>query len=620
MFNLDMGRRPLAAASGRAAVQARSGTRGDRAPASVWTFAACALLITGALACTRRPPRPLPVPPAAVPSVARFETVLQPAFVARSSGGATTDVAISPDGTRLVYVGRRGSTQQLYTRAVSELNVTAIPGTEDAIGPFFSPDGRWIGFGAGGELRKVSVAGGPPQTLCAARGFLGASWETTEDIVFSLADAPGLQRVSAEGGPLVTLTVPIVPRGEIVQRTPQLLPGGKQVLFSEFGGAAPADGQIVVQSLAGGARKVLGPGDHPRYLASRHLIFTRGATLLAAPFDLAHLEMVGKPVPLLEGIVRTPAAQLSVSNTGSLVYVPGGNQLPGETLVWVDRDGRDEPLPAALRPFSKPRLSPDGRQIVVVVDNRQIWAYDIARATLTPLTAADASTNFPAWAPDGSRLAFSLSQDGALHMFSMPADASGPAERLTTSALYQYPASFSPDGRLLFFVELDPATAQDIWVLPMVNGGKPRALLRTQAVEEGPMLSPDGRWLAFVSNESGDNEVYVRPFPGPGPKIRISSGSGQELAWAPDGHELFYRSGDRMLAVDIVTQPALRPGKPHLLFERAFAKGGPWRNYDVSRDGRRFLMLKPANEDVSITQLNVVLNWQEELKQRVPTR
>ena len=578
----------------------------------------CVLLTAAALACTHRALPPVTVVPA-VRSVARFQTVLQPPFVARSSGGTTTDVAISPDGTRLVYVGRRGSTQQLFTRAVSELEVSAIPGTENAVGPFFSPDGNWIGFGADGELRKVPIAGGAPQTLCAARGFLAATWETTHGIVFSSAADSGLRQVSADGGSPVQLVVP-TGRGEIVQRTPQILPGGTHVLFSEFGGAAVAEGQIVVQSLDGRARKVLGPGDHAQYVPTGYLIFASTATLLAARFDLARLEIVGKPVPLVEGIVRTPAAQFAISDNGSLVYVPGGNQLPGETLVWVDREGNVEPLPGAFRTFSKPRLSPDGRQVAVVIDNRQIWIYDISRAMLAPLTPADTSTNFPAWTPDGSRLAFSSSQDGTLQMSWMPIDGSAPVERLASSFLYQFPSFFSPDGRQLLFVELDPATAQDVWALPLDQGRKPRPVLRSQSVEDGPVLSPDGQWLAFVSNESGDNAVYVRRFSGSGRKIRISTGSGQEVAWAPDGHELFYRSGDRMMAVDIVTQPALRAGKPHLLFERTFATGGPWRNYDVSRDGRRFLMLKPANEDVALTQMNVVLNWFDEVSKRVPAK
>jgi len=545
--------------------------------------------------------------------------VLQPPFVARSSGGTTTDVAISPDGTRLVYVGRRGSTQQLFSRAVSELEVSAIPGTENAVGPFFSPDGNWIGFGADDELRKVPIAGGAPQTLCAARGFLSATWEATQGIIFSSAADSGIRQVSADGGLPVPLVVPSG-RGEIVQRTPQILPGGTHVLFSEFGGAAVAEGQIVVQSLDGSARKILGPGDQPRYVPTGHLIFTRTATLLAVAFDVERLEIVGEPVPLVEGIVRTPAAQFAVSDNGSLIYLPGGNQLPGETLVWVDREGHDEPLPGAFRTFSKPRLSPDGRRIALVIDNRQIWIYDISRAMLAPLTPADVSVNFPAWTADGARVAFSSSQDGMLQMSWMSVDGNGPAERLTGSFLYQFPSFFSPDGRLLLFVEVDPATGQDVWALPLDQGRKLRPVLRTRSVEDGPVLSPDGQWLAFVSNESGDNDVYVRRFSGSGRKIRISTGSGQEVAWAPDGHELFYRTGDRMMAVDIVTQPTLRAGKPHLLFERTFAKGGPWRNYDVSRDGRRFLMLKPTSEDVTLTQMNVVLNWFEEVTARVPAK
>ena len=225
--------------------------------------------------------------------------------------------------------------------------------------------------------------------------------------------------------------------------------------------------------------------------------------------------MIGKPVPILDGIVRTPAAQFSVSDTGSLVYVPGGNQLSGQTLVWVDRDGKEEPLPQRFAAFPSPGSRPTaGRSPSSSTTARS--GRTISRVpSLTPLTAADAQTNFPVWTPDGSRLAFSSNQDGALSMFWMPADGSGPAERLTTSVLFQDPSSFSPDGRLLVFVELDPSNAQDIWVLPMDPGRKPRPLLTTQFVEGGPMLSPDGQWLAFVSNESGDNEVYVRRFSGP---------------------------------------------------------------------------------------------------------
>ena len=587
--------------------------------ASAWTLAFCAVLTAATLACTHRPVRRssvLSVTP--VRFVARFQTLLQPPLVTRASGGTTTDVAISPDGTRLAYVGRRGSTQQLYTRAISELDVTPIPGTEDAISPFFSPDGNWLGFAANDELRKVPVAGGRPQTLCAVRGLLGASWGSTNSLVFASAGGAGLRQVSADGGVPVSLTMPSTGRGEIVQSTPQVLPGEKAVLFHERGGTAVAEGQIVVQSLESGARTVVGPGDHPRYVSSGHLIFTHGATLMAAPFDLARYKMIGKPVPILDGIVRTPAAQFSVSDTGSLVYVPGGNQGSSHTLVWVDRDGTGEPLPIALHSFSTPRLSPDGRQVALVVDNRRIWSYDLSRATLTPLTSADAQSNFPVWTPDGSRLAFSSNRDGVLNMFSMPADGSGSPERLTTSVLFQDPFSFSPDGRLLVFVELHPSNAQDIWVLPLDPGRKPRPLLTTQFVEGGPMLSPDGQWLAFVSNESGDNEVYVRSFSGSRRKTRISSDGGQEPAWARDGHELFYRSGDRMMAVDIVMRPTLRAGKPRLLFERTFAKGGPWRDYDISLDGRRFLMLQPTREDVPLTQLNVVLNWLEELTLLVP--
>jgi Tol biopolymer transport system component len=335
---------------------------------------------------------------------------------------------------------------------------------------------------------------------------------------------------------------------------------------------------------------------------------------------------------VVEGLLQSTvngAAQYSFSSTGSLVYVSGGIQSAQAKLVWVNRNGAEQPLAAPTHAYQFPRLSPDGRRVAVGITEQetQLWLYDVSRETLTRLTFEGSANIAATWTTDGKRIAFNSNKEGASNIFWQLADGGGGLEQLTTSEYLQAPTSWSPDGQLLAFHEVNPATQRDIWVLRMSNPSpssgqvrKVQPFLQTRFDEAGPRFSPDGRWLAYISDESGRYEVYVQPYPGPGGKWQISTEGGSEPVWNPKGRELFYRRGDKMMAVEIATQPGFAAGTPRMLFEGQYAPAPfPIVNYDVSLDGQRFLMVKPTEQDhAAPTQINVVLNWFEELKQKVP--
>jgi len=343
------------------------------------------------------------------------------------------------------------------------------------------------------------------------------------------------------------------------------------------------------------------------------------------PFDLQRLTATGAAVPVVEGVLQSPIngdAQYSFSSTGSLVYVSRGIQSAQSKLVWVSRNGAEQPVAGPVHAYRSLRLSPDGRRAAVIIDEEetQIWLYDLSRETLTRFTFGGNYNSAPVWTPDGKRIAFMSNREGSQNVFWEPADSSGGPERLTTSEYTHVPMSWSPDGQLLAFSEINSATGYDIWVLRL-SERKAQVFLRTPFNESVPRFSHDGRWLAYVSDESGRYEIYVQPYPGPGGKLQISTEGGTEPVWNPNGRELFYRSGNKMIAVDITTQPGFAAGKPRVLFERQYVPTpltSP--DYDVSPDGQRFLMLKSIESAGSApTQINIVLNWFEELKQKVPT-
>ena len=541
-------------------------------------------------------------------------------------------VALSPDGTRLVYVARQGGIQQLYLRAMDSLEAKPISGTEEATAPFFSPDSQWIGFFAGGKLKKISVSGGAALLLADAAYFGGASWGSQGMIAFTpTPNVSALQQVADEGGAPRPLSH--FESGDVSHRWPEFLPGGKAVLFAAGPTAVTfTNAQVAVQSVGTGQRRnLIQRGMSPRYASSGHLVYAQGGSLMAVSFDPQRLEVTGTAVPVVDGVLQSPvtgAAQYTISATGSLIYVPGGVQATQLSLVWVNRHGAEQPIAAPEHAYFTPRLSPDGRRVAVGItdSDSQIWLYDLSRDTMTRFTFDGDYNPVPAWTPDGKRIAFESNKEGTPNLFWQLADGNGGLERLTTSDYIQVPMSWSPDGKLLAFMEVNPITGVDIWVLrtgdPSAGSGqirKSQPFLRTPFSEGAPAFSPDGRWLAYISNESGRYEVYVQPYPGPGGKWQISTEGGTEPKWNPGGRELFYRSGEKMMAVDVATQSGFAAGKPRMLFEGRYELSPVQSdNYDVSSDGQRFLMLKPTAQ-AAPTQINVVLNWFEELKQKVPT-
>ena len=530
-------------------------------------------------------------------------------------------LAISPDGRRITYLVVGDGGRQLYLRSLDEFTTTPIPGTDGSgFGPpIFSPDGEAVVFITEGKLRKVSLPGGTPVTLCDMERHRGGSWGPGDVIVLAARD--GLYRVSAAGGEPEMLTKVERDKGEVEYRQPEFLPDGKTVLFTI--GRENNTSQIAVLSLETGEKKIVVEGGREaHYAPTGHLVYEAAplGTLMAASFDPESQEITGQPIPVLSGISseQTGTMDYAFSKNGTLVYHPARSEV--SKLVWVDRQGKAQPLTDIQRDFRWPRLSPDGRRVAVVIrtaNGANIWIYDIARATLTPLTFKGRNV-VPVWAPDGRRLAFTSNRAGPRNLFWMLTDGTGEAEQLSTSLESQNPNSWSPDGLLAYRQTTDGADG-DIWVLPLDGEREPREFLVTQFFGTYPTFSPDGHWIAFQFNQSGRFEIYIKPYPGPGGMVQISTNGGVQPVWAPDGQELFYRNRNptRMMAVSIQTEPTFEAGTPRLLFEgEAYSIGPEGRRYDVDSEGR-FLMMK--KEQQGAAQINVVINWFEELKRLVPT-
>jgi serine/threonine-protein kinase len=532
--------------------------------------------------------------------------------------------AFSPDGRTAVFAAE-DSGRRLYLRPLNSLGATPIAGTDGGLDPFFSPDGRWVGFWGDNKIKKIAVSGGAPLVVCDAAG-IGVNapvWGEDETIVFASTSGAGLLRVSANGGTPQVLTTPNRGEREKTHRLPEVLPGGKAVVMTV--GTADItsfdDARIEAFTIATGERKVLIRGGmNARYVSSGHLVYARSGSLLAVPFDVNRLEVTGPPVALVDDVFMDPAsgiADFAISHDGSLLFASGGAAKSDGGLLWVDRQGRSEAVTDARRPFNFPRLSPDGQRIAVTIDGAtsEIWVYDLIRTTAARLVYGW-DNGQSVWSPDGARLAFNSNSgtSGGRNLFWRAADGTGEAERLTPDALvFQSFQSWSPDGRFLVFTQNDPETKADLWILS-VQDHKSRPLLRTPASELNANISPDGRWVAYQSNQSGRPEVYVQAFPGPSRNWQVSPDGGSFPVWARNGRELFYRNAGWMMATDITAASEFAAGRPKRLFDAS-----PFANwFDVARDGR-FLMTK-MDKLPPITHLNLVQNWAEELKARVPTK
>ncbi len=599
--------------AGVAAPVAASRRRRDRVSWGVaGAIAGGVLAALGTWAVLRaRPAAPQPVTRAAI-AIPAAEPFVADSF---------STLAISPDGRRVVYVARKEDKRQLVQRALDAAEGTAIPGTEDADTPFFSPDGQWIGFWAEGKMKKVSLAGGMPITVCECgllTQMLGASWGPDDTILFPEKWAGRLLRVSSTGGSpsaVTKLASRVDDRGHL---WPEFLPGGKALLFTVFTGGSLEDYAVDVQSLETGERKTLVKGGtFGRYAATGHVLYLRGGTLFAVPFDARRLTVTGAAFPVAQGIYENSngGAGYAVSGNGTLLYAAGGMHMPERSLVWVDRHGAASPVTGIKRPFASPQLSPDGKRIALVVEAEtyDIWVLDTERDSLTRLSFGK-DDGAPLWSPDGKRIVFNSSQAGAYNMYVRQSDGGGSEERLTSDQDASYPASFTPDQKMLLFGKVRGGLAE-LWIYPFEKGASPRPFLQGPFQHRGALLSPDGRWLAYGSDESGRFEIYVTAFPGPGGKWQISTEGGDSARWARDGREIFYRKGKKLFRVAVSTSPAFSASRPELLFEGEYGEG-----WDVAPDEKRFLMIKDETAENAPKNLDLVLNWFADLRSRGPSR
>jgi dipeptidyl aminopeptidase/acylaminoacyl peptidase len=599
-----------------------------------WAIAAVALLIAGAAVWAwLRAPKPATRP------VFHLVAPLQLARFAL--------LAISRDGHKLAFPS--GQFNQLHVRLSDQMDSRPLPGTEDSGSAAFSPDGQWLAFGQGPsppqrKLKKVQVSGGAAITLCDVSPY-GIDWGRDGNIIFG--SGSGLFRVSAAGGKPEPLTAVDFKKGEFSHQSPRILPGGDAVLFTIV--SQPTETKIAVLSLKTRAQRVLvGAGAGPNYVpaasgAAGNLVFWRAGSLFAIPFDPRRLEVSGSPIPVLEGVagasgrVYAGSAGYSVSDSGVLVYLPG-NATPfaNSTLVWVDRQGKELPVPHGAPPpgsYRAARLSPDGKLVAVTVGDRSqnrnhIAVYDTTRGTLTRLTF-QGHADYPTWSPDGKRLAFVLTDSGKNFISWVPADGTRPPETVAALDKIAVLSSWSPDGKILAFHQLELPT--DIWLLPFTPvKAAPGRYQETPYEKFGGEFSPDGRWFAYAATSdrnagtsASSSQVFVQPAPAgatgsPAGKWQVSVDGGTGPRWSKDSRELFFRSGDKVMSVAIEPGPTFRAGTPRLLFEGRYAMSFPsGTGYDVSPDGKRFIMIKSLESEGPSAQIHYVLDWFDDVRRRV---
>jgi Tol biopolymer transport system component len=538
-------------------------------------------------------------------------------------------VAISPDGSRLAYVAARDGITQLFLQEVGRLEVAPVAGTQGARNPFFSPGGAWVGFFTEGKLRKLSIADGSLKDICESleRGAGGAIWRTDNTILFSSGYRAGISQVSADGGTPQPVIAPNPDLKEVGFRWPQILPDEWIMLFTVRVRSRVSydDAQIVTQRLGAAERRpVIPAAGNAAFVPTGHLVYARAGELFAVPFDSNALKPTGQPKSVLKGIITHPdsgSPQYEFSRTGSLVYVPGSSlRSDTKNLVWLDRNGSPMTGMPRVDNYAELAATADGQRIVVRIGtgNEGIYLFEPARDSLDRLTDEEGDAICPVLTPKGDRVAYSLQVGRASNIFWMAVDKSSPPECLLKSDRTQYPGSFSPGADSLAFTEVDPRTRSDIWILPIRKERKPWLFLGTAADEAQPKISPDGKWLAYVSGKSGRNEVYIQPFPNRGSQQKVSSDGGDFPVWARDGKVLFYRIGNKMMAVAIDAQSG-KPGASQMVFERDYKQGRSFAWYDVAGDGR-FLVIGESQPQVRLTQINIILNWFEDLKRQVPIK
>jgi eukaryotic-like serine/threonine-protein kinase len=527
---------------------------------------------------------------------------------------------ISPDGQTLVFLAHSDGKRFLYTRSLGALQTQRLAGTEDAISPFWSPDSRYIAFFSNNQLKKIDVTGGPAQTLCHVQSAYGGAWNQHGEILISF-DTKGINRVSSAGGAPTQLLKLDESRKELAQAWPAFLPDGRHFLYQSWTGRSD-ESAIFVTSIDGGDRKLLLKADSsPLYASPGYLLFSRGTTLMAQPFDAGKLQLSGEPFPVAEPVfynLSNSFSGVSVSENGTLAFLSSNSS--NRQLVWVDRNGTPLGPMGPTGEYNDIVLSRDGKRLALqrlVGGNSDIWLMDLTRGVVSRFTFDSTAEDNPVWSPDGKLIAFSAGHtagDTIFNLYQKISTGAGNQEVLLKSDRSKEATDWSSDGRFIIFQAYAPKTGSDIWALPLFGEPKPYPLIETEFEEGQAHFSPDGRWFAYASNESGRSEVYVQSFPQTGGKWLISSAGGSQPLWRRDGKELFYVSPDKtLMAVDINAGPTFETSTPKPLFATQVSAYNAPSRYVVTADGQRFLINAPA-EEISQTPITVVMNWTAGLK------
>jgi serine/threonine-protein kinase len=540
-------------------------------------------------------------------------------------------MAFSPDSKELIYPSNIPPPTEIYSRRLD--NLEAKPLARNFGNPIYSPDGRWLAVADYGKriLMKLPVTGGAPIPLAPVVMPYSGDWASDGYLYWTNTMIGGIVRASENGGSVEPVTQLDPEKQERVHRSARLLPGHRRLIYTVAGGDTETfdDARIDVFDLDSKKSKpIVQGGTGARYSPTGHVVYGRGGSLYAVGFDTRKLEAIGTPVKVLDGVLMSTnlgSTYFAISNAGDLAYAAGPVENGERNLYWVDRKGNAVRLSVPPRSYLNPRISPDGSSVAFEVEgpNHDLYVHEFSRGVTTRMTT-DGLSHGPVWSPDGQRIAFRSWKEGMMTLYLMPADRSAPGERLMKVTAWQHAVSFSPDGRNLIFDQYDVSlNAPKMWVLPLSAGAEPRRLSPGTFAEGAGKFSPDGKWILYCSTESGKAEVYVQAWPGPGAKIQISSEGGLDAVWRRDGKEIFYRNGNKMMAVAVTLGGSFRAGKPVVLWEGDYMfslssscgiKGPSTTSYDISADGQRFLMIKDTDQKTYSTQIVVVLNWAEELK------
>lgn len=523
-------------------------------------------------------------------------------------------VAVSADGTRMVYAALHAGRPRLFLRTIDRDRPEIIDGSDGAADPFFSPDGNWVGFFAYGSLKKLRVNGGTPVSLCAARAGAGASWAPDGTIVFGGGPGGGLARVSATGGDPVTLVAPVAGSREVTFGWPDVLPDGSGVIYTAV---SLAGSRVALFDLAESTtRSLIESGAFGRYSPTGHLVFERRGRLEAAAFSLRERRVTSLPRPILRGLATGDAVhagpRFAFSRTGALIYVPGTSADVDDRLQWLDVHGKLEPLPVPAAPLSSVDVTPDLKQVAMTVETDagvDLWIGDVQRGAVSRLST-DGGSASPTWRPDGLEIAFAYSKAGPFNLFLRPAHSDAAPRALLESEWNQFPTSWSPDGRRLAFTEFHPLTGADIWILDLATGER-RQIVRTLFDESHARFSPDGHWIAYMTNESGRWDVFVRPASGAGPRVQVSTSGGAWPSWSVDGRTLYFSANGQTAAAAVHTSPSLSVSAPMVIPARddlQLASG---------RSAADRVLVRQAGTVPARRELRVVLEWFTELTQLV---